>query len=131
MIWLLIYVSAISLYDLHTRRIPNWYTYPILLAGLIAHFPGQMDLWVASLVLVAAWARGAVGAGDTKLWLALLWALPVGFASHVVPLTFLSFLLTALSQFLWRAIRQQPLTEQRTPAAWRTIPFLFLCWYVH
>ncbi|MBI5955092.1 MAG: prepilin peptidase [Chloroflexi bacterium] len=40
MIWLLIYVSAISLCDLRTRRIPNWYTLPILLAGFIAHFPG-------------------------------------------------------------------------------------------
>ena len=131
MIWLLIYVSAVSLYDLRTRRIPNWYTFPVLLAGFIAHFPGQMEIWIASLILVFAWLRGYMGAGDIKLWLALLWALPVEFTSSLLPLMFLSFLLTSLSQLLRRAIRKQPLVEQKTPAAWRTIPFLLLCWYVH
>jgi Flp pilus assembly protein protease CpaA len=131
MIWLLIYVSAISLYDLCTRRIPNWYTFPVLLAGFIAHFPGQMGIWLACLALVFAWAGGYMGAGDVKLWLALLWALPVEFTSNILSLMFLSFLLTSLSQFLWRVIRKQPLVEQKTPAVWRTIPFLLLCWYVH
>jgi Flp pilus assembly protein protease CpaA len=131
MIWLLIYVSAISLYDLRTRRIPNWITLPILLAGLISHFPGQMENWFASLGMIFAWSRGIMGAGDAKLWLALLWALPAVFVSNVVPLMFLSFLITALLQFLWRIIRKQPLVKQKTPAAWRTIPFLLLYWYVH
>jgi len=131
MTWLLIYVSAISLYDLRTRRIPNWYTLPILLAGLISHFPGQMEIWFASLGMIVAWSRGIMGAGDAKLWLALLWALPVEFTSNLLPLMFLSFLLTSLSQLLWRIIRKQPLAKQKSPAAWRTIPFLLLCWYVH
>ncbi|MBI5954917.1 MAG: prepilin peptidase [Chloroflexi bacterium] len=131
MTWLLIYVSAISLYDLRTRRIANWATFPVLLAGVIAHFPGQMEIWFASLGMILAWSRGYMGAGDVKLWLALLWALPVEFTSNILPLMFLSFLLTSLPQLLWRVIRRQPLVEQKTPAAWRTIPFLLLCWYVH
>jgi Flp pilus assembly protein protease CpaA len=77
MTWLFIYVLAISLYDLRTRRIPNWYTLPLILAGMIAHFPGSLELWLASLALLSAWASHWVGAGDTKLWIALLWALPI------------------------------------------------------
>ena len=46
MIWLLVYLIAVSMYDLRTRRIPNWSTYPLILAGMIAHFPGHMDLWL-------------------------------------------------------------------------------------
>ncbi|MBI5955093.1 MAG: hypothetical protein HY865_25840 [Chloroflexi bacterium] len=44
--------------------------------------------------------RGYMGVGDVKLWLALLWALPVEFTSNILPLLFLSFLLTSLSQLL-------------------------------
>jgi Flp pilus assembly protein protease CpaA len=131
MIWLFIYVLAISLYDLRTRCIPNWYTLPLIFAGMVAHFPGHMEIWLASLVLVFAWGSGAMGAGDAKLWLALLWALPLEYTLNAVPLMFLSLLLTSLFQFLWRVIRKQPLVEQKTPAAWRTIPFLILCWYAH
>ena len=131
MTWLLIYVFAISLYDLQTRRIPNWVTLPILLAGLIAHTPGQMEIWFASLGIIFAWSRGIMGAGDAKLWLALLWALPIEFTSNAVRLMFLSFLLTGLLQLLWRTIRKRPLTAQKSPAAWRAIPFLVLCWYVY
>jgi Flp pilus assembly protein protease CpaA len=132
MTWLLIYVFAISLHDLRTRCIPNWTTFPILFAGLIAHTPGQMDIWFASLGMIFAWSRGIMGAGDAKLWLALLWALPIEFTSNAVPLMFLSFFITALLQFIWRALSQTlPLTKQKTPAAWRTIPFLLLCCYVH
>jgi hypothetical protein len=47
MTWLLIYLLAVSLYDLRTRRIPNWCTFPLIIAGMIAHFPGHMDLWFA------------------------------------------------------------------------------------
>jgi Flp pilus assembly protein protease CpaA len=90
-----------------------------------------MENWLACLALVFAWVRGYMGAGDVKLWLALLWALPVEFTSNTLSLMFSSFLLTALLQLFWRAIRKQPLVEQKTPAAWRTIPFLLLCWYVH
>jgi Flp pilus assembly protein protease CpaA len=131
MIWLLIYVLAISLYDMQTRRIPNWFTLPLIVVGLIVHFPGYLDLWIASFILISVWASRWMGAGDVKLWLALLWALPVDFSPQVLPLMFISFLLTGLVQIVWRAIRTQSPTNQLTPGAWRTIPFVLLVLYVH
>ena len=131
MIWFLIYVFAISLYDLHTHRIPNWYTIPLIIAGLIVHFPGHVDLWFASLGLLSAWARHWMGAGDVKLWLAVLWALPVELSSHLLFLMFISFFLTGLAQILWRITRKQSPTNQLTPGAWRAIPFILLILYVH
>ena len=44
MIWLFIYALVIGLYDLRTRRIPNWYTIPLIVAGVIAHFPSRPDV---------------------------------------------------------------------------------------
>ncbi len=67
MIWLLIYTFAISLYDIRASRVPNWVTLPVLLSGLITHFPGSFDLWLASFALMSAWAGGYMGAGDIKL----------------------------------------------------------------
>ena len=131
MLWLFIFVLAISLYDLRTRRIPNWYSLPLLIAGLIAHFPGTPDLWFVSLLLFFAWVKGGMGAGDVKLWIALLWALPIEYSEQAFPLIFLTFFLTGLGQIVWRVIRKQSLTNVLTPGAWRTIPFVLMCWYVH
>ena len=131
MFWLFIYVFAISLYDFRTRRIPNWYTLPLIVAGLIAHLPGQSDLWLASLTLLLAWDSGWMGAGDAKLWLAVLWALPSDLATAVSLLMFIAFFFTGLVQIVWRLIRKQSTTNSPTPAAWRTIPFVLLVWYVH
>ncbi len=131
MIWLFIYVLAISLYDLRTRRIPNWYTFPLIIAGMITYFPGYLDLWVASLILLVAWASRWMGAGDVKLWLALLWALPAELSSQALLLMFISFFLSGLAQVLWRIARKESATLLLTPGAWRTIPFMLLCWYVY
>ena len=51
MIWLLIHLLAVSLYDLRTHRIPNWCTLPLIIAGMIANFPGHMNLWLACFLL--------------------------------------------------------------------------------
>jgi Flp pilus assembly protein protease CpaA len=67
MIWLFLYVFAISLYDLRTRRIPNWYTIPILMIGMLVNFPGTPGLWLASFILFAAWDGHWMGAGDVTL----------------------------------------------------------------
>jgi Flp pilus assembly protein protease CpaA len=131
MIWLCIYVLAISLYDLRTRRIPNWYTLPLVLSGMIAHFPGHLDVWLASFILLYAWLNRWMGAGDVKLWLALLWALPVESSSHSLTFMFVSIFLTGLAQMLWRVARREPIINQLTPAAWRTLPFILLSWHVH
>jgi Flp pilus assembly protein protease CpaA len=84
MIWLFLYVLAISLYDLRTHRIPNWYTIPILMIGMLVNFPGTLDLWLASFLLITAWEGHWIGAGDVKLWLAILWALPMEFSVRVI-----------------------------------------------
>ncbi len=131
MTWLFFYALALSLYDLRTRRIPNWATLPLIVAGLAAHFPGSPDVWLASLGLFLAWANGWMGAGDAKLWIALLWALPVEMSTQALPMMFLTFFFTGLVQLAWRLIRKQPVTFLLTPGAWRAIPFLLLCWYVH
>ena len=131
MTWLFIYALAISLYDLYTRRIPNWYTLPLVFAGMVAHCPGHLDVWLASFALLSAWANDWMGAGDAKLWIAVLWAMPIEQSSHALPLIFVTFFITSLVQILWRAIRRQPTAHLITPAAWRTIPFILLCLYVH
>ena len=131
MTWLLFYILAVSLYDLRTNRIPNWCTYPLILAGMIAHFPGHIDLWLACFLLLSAWASGGMGAGDVKLWMAVLWAMPLVYLSQALPFMFASFFITSLMQLFWRAIRRQPAVNVKNPAAWRALFFLLLCWYVH
>lgn len=131
MIWLFIYALAISLYDLRTRRIPNWCTIPLIVAGLIAHFPGHFELWLAGFALLSAWANHWMGAGDAKLWMALLWAMPVRSSSNILFFMFGAFVITGLAQILWRIARRQAATGLLTPGAWRTIPFILLCWYVY
>ena len=131
MIWLFIYVLAISLFDLRTHRIPNGYTLPLIVIGMIMHFPGSLDLWFTCFILLSAWKKQWMGAGDVKLWLAILWALPVELEAQALPFLFLSFFITSLAQIMWRLLARQSTTKQLTPAAWRTIPFIFLCWYVH
>ena len=131
MIWLLIYVLVIGLYDLRTRRIPNWYTLPLILVGIISHFPGHLDVWFASFALLSAWASDWMGAGDVKVWMAVLWNLPGTSTPSPIVLFFISFFLTGLAQILWRTVRRQPASGSKSPAAWRTIPFLLMFWYVH
>ena len=131
MIWLFIYVLSISLYDLRTRRIPNWYTLPLITAGLIVQFPGRPDVWLGSFIVVSAWVSHWMGAGDAKLWLAVLWTLPVELSSQALLWMFASFFLTGLIQILWRMARKQWPVNQLTPGAWRTIPFILLAWYAH
>ena len=131
MIWLLIYVLVISLIDLRTRRIPNWCIIQILATGVIARFPGSLELWLACSLLLFTWARDWMRAGDVKLWMTVLWVLPVEHSSQALLMMFISFLLSALMQLLWRVIKSRSITNSVTPAAWRTIPFVLLCWYVH
>ncbi len=131
MLWLFIYAFVISLYDWRTRRIPNWATLPILAAGLMTHFPGSLDLWLASLTLLLAWGSNWMGGGDVKLWLAILWALRPEFSAQALPWVFVTFFLTSLFQIGWRLIRKQTPTGSAAPAAWRTLPFLLACLYVH
>ena len=72
-----------------------------------------------------------MGAGDVKLWMAILWALPDSNTPSLILLVFLSFLVTSIIQFFWRLFHKQSFTGMKSPAAWRTIPFLLMVWHVH
>ncbi len=121
---LLLYALALSLYDLRTGVVPNWATLPVLAAGLLAHFPGALPVWMASLFVFSAWNFGQMGAGDAKLWMALFWAIPSDHSASILFILFASLFGTALIQLLFRKLTRRPVTGQRSPAAWRAIPFI-------
>ena len=129
MLALLIYVMVISLYDLRTGRIPNWATLTVLGAGLLAHFPATFPVWIACLFVFLAWHSGQMGAGDAKLWMALFWAIPPDQSAGIPSVLFASLLGTALIQLLFRKLAGRPLSGQRSPAAWRAIPFVLWSLY--
>ena len=133
MLWPILFSLTVfvSLYDLRTGRIPNWVTLPLLAAGLIVHFPGATETMLASAVLLVAFTGKWMGAGDVKLWLALIWAMPLSISEKVLPVMFGTFFITGLIQLVWRRKRQTPITGISTPAAWRTILFTVVLWYVH
>ena len=120
----LVEVVGLALYDIHYKRVPNRLTFPLLLAGLLLHFPGQLETWFGCLLLFLSWRTRLMGAGDAKLWMALLWLTP-----HLLALTALlvigaSLCLTALVQLAWRRIHgDSRIVGKPTPAAWRTIPY--------
>lgn len=121
----------VSLYDLRTKRIPNWVTLPLLVIGLIVHFPGVTETTIASAILIFAFLYDWMGAGDAKLWLALIWAMPLSVSEKVLPVMLAILFVTSLIQLAWRRWRKTPLTGVSTPAAWRTIIFVLTLWYVH
>jgi Flp pilus assembly protein protease CpaA len=122
---------AVSLYDLRRGKVPNYFSLPLLVAGLAAHFPGTLDVWLICLLLYAAWQTGGMAAGDAKLWMAVLWILPPQASGTMPAVFFATFLTTGLLQILFRLVRSQALTGLRTPGAWRTIPFTIWSLYVH
>jgi Flp pilus assembly protein protease CpaA len=94
-----------------------------LAAGILTHFPGTLPVWIASLFVFTAWQYRQMGAGDAKLWMALFWAVPPEQSANIPFILFASLLGTALLQILFRALSHRPLSGQRSPAAWRAIPF--------
>jgi len=131
MLALVLYTLILSLYDLRTGVVPNWATLPLLTAGIVAHFPGTFPVWIASLFVFLAWHSGQMGAGDAKLWMALFWAIPPNQGADIPPVLFASLLGTALIQLLFRKLTRRSISGLRTPAAWRTIPFILWNLYVH
>jgi len=131
MLALLIYILVVCLYDLHYGKVPNWATLPLLLTGCLAHFPGTIPVWTACLFVFLAWHSGQMGAGDSKLWMALFWAIPPDQSAGIPPVLFASLLGTALLQLVFRKLTGRHVSGMRTPAAWRTIPFILWNWYVH
>ena len=67
---------AAAVIDIRTRRIPNWFTVPVLAAGVIFHVVtgGLGGLWTAVGgfatgfgILLVLWLMGGGGGGDVKL----------------------------------------------------------------
>ena len=74
---LTIYLILAAVWDLRTRRVPNWLTLP-LLAGVLVWRLAQWDFtfvpyWCACL---AAWLLNSLGGGDVKLLMALFGLFP-------------------------------------------------------
>ncbi len=125
-ITLLALTLFVSVYDLRRRRVPNWATLPLLAAGLLVHFPGKLETWLACLMLFLSWQFKAMGAGDSKLWMALLWAAPPSGSQQTALTMWIVIIVTALAQMAYRKIAHRQLTGVRSPGAWRTIPFALL-----
>ncbi len=126
---LLLLTTLVSIHDYRHRKIPNWVTWPLLLAGLVAHAPGTPSVVMSSLFLLSFWFffhGRVIGAGDVKLWLALLWAFPpsVGDEGSLVMFTVITF--TAGLQILIRKWRSAKTVSVAAPAAWRTTVFMSL-----
>ncbi len=71
-----IWAVVAAAWDLRTRRIPNWMTFPAALLGLVLNLAlgGGAGLWQSALgtltglaLLVIPFAMGGMGAGDVKM----------------------------------------------------------------
>ena len=120
---LLLLAIGLAVYDFRSKRVPNWVSLPLILAGLLLRFPGALETWLACVLLFSAWRCGALGGGDAKLWMAFLWLPPVKLAQTSVLVMAVTLLLTALGQVLWRWVCKRPLLGIRSPGAWRAIPY--------
>jgi len=121
---LLLLTFALALYDFHTKRVPDWVTLPLLATGLILHFPGTLETWLGTVLLFAFWHLGALGGGDAKLWMALLWLVPIEWMQTALIVIGFALFGTALAQLLWRYVRGLPMFGVQSPGAWRVIPFV-------
>ena len=125
---LLVLAVCLAIYDLRTRSVPNWITLPLLVTGLVLHFPGEPGTWLGCLLLFLAWCFSVLGGGDAKLWMAFLWLVPPGLAKPALLGMAVAFLLTAGAQVLWRRLLGRPVWRVRSPGAWRAIPFVL--WFL-
>ena len=126
---LLLLTILVSIHDYRHRKIPNWVTLPLLLAGFAAHAPGTPAVLMSSLLLVSYWffSHGRViGAGDVKLWLALLWAFPLSVGDEGSLVMFMVITVTAGLQILIRKWRSAETVSIAAPAAWRTTVYMSL-----
>ena len=126
---LLLLTVLVAIYDYWYRQIPNWATLPILIAGVWAHAPGTPTIIVSSVLLLSfcfIFRGRGIGAGDIKLWLALLWALPPAAGDEGSLVMFMVIGVTAGLQILIRKWRSATTVPMASPAAWRTAVFISL-----
>lgn len=69
-----------GIFDLLTRRVPNWITFPAMLIGLVAQFwfsdlagvgQGILGILLGFGIFFPVYALGYMGAGDVKLMMAV------------------------------------------------------------
>jgi Flp pilus assembly protein protease CpaA len=124
-ILLFLAVVLVSLYDLKFRRVPNWVSLPLMLAGIIACFPGTPTLWIGSAFIFQAWKLGMIGGGDAKLWIGLLWCLFPFAEERILLMMSISLLATGLAQMIVRSLSARMLRIGiKTPGVWRTVVFM-------
>jgi Flp pilus assembly protein protease CpaA len=124
---LLALVISLAAYDLDRRRLPNGATLPLLLAGILLGLPGAVETWLGCVLLFSGWRFGALGGGDAKLWMALLWLAPLANSRITGRDALLAMAAcqaaSAFLQVLFRAVRGRPLAGVQGPGAWRAVPF--------
>jgi Flp pilus assembly protein protease CpaA len=120
---LLLLTVCLAVYDYRMKRVPNWVTLPLLLVGALLHFPGASETWLSCLLLFTAWRCRALAGGDAKLWMALLWLVPLDLAQPAALMMAGAFLVTSLVQLLWRKLHDRPVFGVCSPGAWRAVPF--------
>jgi Flp pilus assembly protein protease CpaA len=119
----------VSIYDRRQGEIPNWITWPLLIAGIYAHAPGSLAVIFSSALLILLWFffSEKIGEGDIKLWLALLWVLPPSLGDTSSLLMFVVLTVTAGFQILLRRWGGgNRLSGSADAAAWRTVVFMAL-----
>jgi len=130
LVTLLFLTIFLSVYDLKYTVVPGWVHWPLLAAGLLAHAPGSIGLNFSSVLLFLAslLSNGKFGAGDARLWLALLWLIPGPLENLACLMMFLVLALTAgLQMFVcWLGGDKRPATRGALPATWRTLVFMLL-----
>lgn len=125
---LLLLTILVAIYDFRTRQIPNWITLPLIGMGALSHFlvyaslSDTFYLGLISTVLIYS-TRFGIGAGDAKLWLALLWCVPIHPYTTAIIL-FAVLFATGLVQLVWRVVTKQQMQGVRLPGAWRAIFFV-------
>ena len=120
---LLLLSVGLAVFDWRWRRVPNRVTLLLLVAGPILHFPDTVETWLGCLLLFSSWRLGAMGGGDAKLWMALLWLTPPELTREGLLLLAGVLSVTALLQLAYRGLRKRRLRGIRGPGAWRALPF--------
>jgi len=100
-----------SVFDVRSRRIPNFITLPGILFGLLLHFSlggwRQLGLsalagLICGLVFVVFWLAGGMGAGDVKLMTAVGAIAGLRLTGYLLIMTALAGGVMALGLALWR-----------------------------
>lgn len=122
---------SLTIYDFWYRRVPNEITFPLILIGILANFPGVPTLWLGSILLFIAWGSGWMGGGDVKLWMGLLWCTFSFWGDNVTLVMFITLIVTGLVQILMRVfIKNKEIVGIKSPGAWRAFAYcVFLLLY--